>query len=181
LTLPNVITLFRLILVPLAVWLILDARFWLAFWVFLAAGVSDAIDGWIARRFDLRSELGALLDPLADKALLMSVYVTLGAIRALPLWLVILVVARDVMIMGGFLLLGVLGHAPTVRPLAVSKLNTALQIVLAAATLVRLGGGWDLGPALDALVAAAGLTTFVSGAAYLVQWSREQSRGAGGT
>src|SRR5277367_6019525 len=97
--LPNLITLARLMLAPLAVERIVAHRFVEAFAVFLIAGISDGIDGYIAKRFDLRSELGAYLDPLADKALLASIYVTLGVIGALAPALPILVVSRDLMIL----------------------------------------------------------------------------------
>jgi cardiolipin synthase len=99
------------------------------------AGLSDAVDGWLARRYGGNS-IGALLDPVADKALLVTMYVTLAVVRELPDWLAILVVFRDLLIVGGVIVLGVLGHPVVIRPLYVSKLNTALQIVLIAATLV---------------------------------------------
>src|ERR1700745_4236522 len=105
LNLPNVISLGRLLLVPLAISLILEGSYWAAFWIFVVAGVSDALDGFIAKNFDQRTRLGALLDPLADKVLLVSVYVTLGIAGQLWPWLVVLVVFRDVMIIGGFLLI----------------------------------------------------------------------------
>ncbi len=181
-TLPNLITLFRLLLVPLTIWLILAGAFGAAFVVFCIAGLSDAIDGYIARRFDLQSRLGAVLDPLADKVLLMSVYVTLGIIAVLPAWLVILVVARDVMIVGGFVLIGLIGPAPEVRPIGISKLNTMLQILFAAAVLVDLAWGlpsWSAARAWLRLAVAA--TTVASGTAYLVQWSRSTADGGPGT
>src|SRR6202035_4268592 len=103
LNLPNLISLGRLLLVPLAISLILDGKYWAAFWVFVVAGISDALDGFIAKRFNRRTRLGALLDPVADKAMLVSVYVALGLVHELWTWLVILVVFRDVMIVGGFL------------------------------------------------------------------------------
>src|ERR1700746_4171210 len=103
LNLPNLISLGRLLLVPLASSLILDGNYWAAFWVFVVAGISDALDGFIAKRFDRRTRLGALLDPLADKVLLVSVYVTLGVAGQIWTWLVVLVVFRDVMIIGGVL------------------------------------------------------------------------------
>ena len=105
LNLPNLISLGRLLLVPLAISLILDGEYWAAFWVFVVAGISDALDGFIAKRFDRRTRLGALLDPLADKVLLVSVYVTLGVAGQIWAWLVVLVVFRDIMIIGGFLLI----------------------------------------------------------------------------
>jgi cardiolipin synthase len=176
LTLPNLITLFRLLLVPLTIWLILETRFAAAFVAFATAGISDAVDGFIARRFELKSELGAILDPLADKLLLMSVYITFGATGVLATWLVILVVARDVMIVGGFVLLSLLGERPAVRPLPVSKLNTLLQIMLAAGLLVRLGFAVPIGRLPDILALLVAISTVASGTAYLVEWSRAAGR-----
>src|ERR1700758_1131919 len=98
LNLPNLISLSRLLLVPLQIWLIYAGRYGLAFWILVAAGISDALDGFIAKRFDRRTPLGALLDPVADKAMLISVYIMLGVAHQLWTWLVILVVLRDVMI-----------------------------------------------------------------------------------
>src|SRR6516164_3748097 len=109
---PNLISLGRLLLVPLTIWLILGGRYGVAFWVFVVAGVSDALDGFIAKRFDRRTRLGALLDPVADKALLVSVYLTLCVAGELWTWLVILVVFRDVMIVGGFLLIQAVAAVP---------------------------------------------------------------------
>lgn len=173
---PNIITLARLLSVPVAVWLILIGSFAPAFWLFVAAGISDGVDGFIAKRFDLRSELGAILDPLADKALLMSVYVTLGVAGVLPALIVILVVARDVMILGGFLLLGVLGQTPKVHPLRVSKANTVLQIALAGFVLATCGYGVLLPGVGWFLLWAVAASTLLSGGAYLVQWSRAIGR-----
>ena len=93
----------------------------LAFVLFLAAGVSDAVDGFLAKRFDMATELGAYLDPLADKALIVSIYVTLGITGAIPLWLVILVVSRDIMIVGAVILSWVVDKPMTLRPLMVSS------------------------------------------------------------
>jgi cardiolipin synthase (CMP-forming) len=167
--LPNLITLGRLLCVPLAIWLILGERYGLAFWVFVAAGVSDALDGWIAKRWDQRTPLGALLDPIADKALLAAVYITLGFAGELPHWLVILVVLRDLLIVGGYLLShGV--NAP--EPLFISKVNTLVQIALVGFVLARLGLGIDEALVTSFLIAAAGVTTVWSGLSYLVRWAR---------
>src|ERR1700709_1491341 len=121
--LANIITFFRLCAVPLAFWLVLDHRIALAFWLFVAAGLSDALDGWLARRYG-GNAVGALMDPVADKALLVTMYITLATIGALPDWLAILVVFRDLLIVGGICVLAVLGHPVTIRPLYISKLNT---------------------------------------------------------
>ncbi|HZS82073.1 MAG TPA: CDP-alcohol phosphatidyltransferase family protein [Stellaceae bacterium] len=178
--LPNLITLGRLLLVPLAIWLILAGDFAAAFWTFVVAGVSDAADGFIAKKFGMTTELGALLDPVADKVLLVSVYATLGIAGQLPAWLVILVIFRDLMIVGGFLFIQLLFRKLRWEPLVISKINTALQIVLAAFTLARLGLGIADRGVGEALILAAAGTTVLSGAAYLVRWTRSIA-GAEGT
>jgi cardiolipin synthase (CMP-forming) len=171
-SLPNLITLGRLLCVPLAIWLVLSGALAASFWIFVVAGLSDAVDGFIAKRFDQRSRLGALLDPIADKALLVSMYVTLGLSHHLPAWLVILVVFRDALIVGGFLLVAALGQAMRWEPLLVSKLNTALQIALVAVVLARLGLGVSALGVDQVLIYAVAATTVISGAGYLVRWAR---------
>jgi cardiolipin synthase len=125
------------------------------------------LDGWLARRSGGGNSVGALLDPVADKALLVSMYVTLAAVNELPDWLAILVVFRDVVIVGGVIVLSVLGMPVVIRPLYISKLNTMLQIVLVAVTLLLAGYGLRMLPIKDALVWAVGVTTLLSGAAYV--------------
>ena len=137
LSIPNLVTLGRIMLVPIVVWAIMSGEMRAAFFLFLAAGISDAVDGFIAKRFHMASELGALLDPLADKALIVSIYVALGIAGALPISLVILVVSRDIMIISGFMLSWLVGKPMPVRPLPVSKLNTVAQIVLATLVLAE--------------------------------------------
>ncbi|BBK41735.1 CDP-diacylglycerol--glycerol-3-phosphate 3-phosphatidyltransferase [Allostella vacuolata] len=173
--LANIITLGRLLSVPVIVWLIIDGSMLAAFALFVAAGVSDAVDGFLARRYDQRSELGGYLDPLADKALLVGVYVTLGHVGYLPIWLVILVVFRDLLIIGGAILLYMFTDRLQMAPLAVSKVNTAVQIILAAVVLGAAGFGIAEEGAIRILVYLAGATTALSGAAYILQWSRHVS------
>jgi cardiolipin synthase len=173
LTLANAVTLARLGAVPAIIWLVLREDFAAAFWLFAAAGASDAVDGWLARRRGATA-VGALLDPVSDKVLLVSLYVTLAAVKVLPDWLAILVLFRDLVIVGGVLVLAFLGQKIAIRPLPISKLNTVLQIVLVLAALLQtaypaslLGHGlWALSRLLIWLVAA---TTLVSGAAYILQ------------
>src|SRR5215471_9731395 len=136
LNIPNLIT-----LSPLMIWLIVGHEFGVAFCIFILAGISDALDGFIAKRFDCRTRLGALLDPVADKALLSSVFVSLGIAELLPNWLVILVVFRDVTIIGGFVLLQNIAAPRNFDPLYISKINTLVQISLVAYVLGRLGVG----------------------------------------
>jgi cardiolipin synthase (CMP-forming) len=177
LNLPNLITLGRLLLVPIAISLILEGRYRAAFWIFVIAGVSDAVDGFIAKNFDRRTRLGALLDPLADKVLLVSVYVTLGLAGQLWPWLVVLVVFRDIMIVGGFLLIHALATEPKpFQPLFVSKINTGVQVALVGYVLARRGFGADAGPADFVLSIAVAATTLVSGLTYLVRWARILAR-----
>jgi cardiolipin synthase len=176
LNLPNLITLARLLSVPLAIWLILGGRYGTAFWVFGGAGLSDALDGFIAKRFDRRTRLGALLDPIADKALLVSVYVALGVAAQLPNWLVILVVFRDVTIVGGFVLIHTLAAPQRFDPLYISKINTLVQAFLIAFVLARLGLGADAKLPTILLIYLAAVTTVLSGLSYLVRWARILAR-----
>lgn len=165
--LPNIITFGRLCAVPVAVWLVLDQDFLAGFWLFAAAGASDAVDGWLARKRG-PSYVGALLDPLADKALLVTMYVTLAAVRELPDWLAILVVFRDVVILGGVGVLSMLGQPPVIRPLFISKLNTTLQILLVALSLLEAALHIMMPLAMTLLIWAVAASTFVSGTAYVV-------------
>jgi cardiolipin synthase len=176
-TLPNLITFARICAVPAAVWLMLQHRLDLAFLVFVGAGISDGVDGWLARVWNARSALGALLDPIADKALLVSVYVTLAAIGVLPDWLAILVVFRDLLIVGGVIFLWVLGVPARIRPLLVSKANTLAQIALAALALLLAGFTLSAPFLLEAMIWLVACTTFASGAAYVVQAARLTAEG----
>jgi cardiolipin synthase len=173
LNLPNLISLGRLLLVPLAISLILEGDYWVAFWIFVIAGISDALDGFIAKRFDRRTRLGALLDPIADKVLLVSVYLTLGVAGQLWTWLVVLVVFRDVMIIGGFLLIQAITALPRpFHPLFISKINTGVQVALVGYVLARRGLDADAGLIDLVLGIAVAITTVVSGLSYLVRWAR---------
>ena len=166
LNLPNVITFGRLCAVPLAFWLVLEHRLDRAFVLFVVAGLSDAVDGWLARRYGGNS-VGALLDPVADKALLVTMYVTLAAVNELPDWLAILVVFRDLLIVGGVIVLAVLGQQVLIRPLFISKVNTTLQIVLVAVVLLQAGFGLALWSATQVLIWLVTATTLASGGAYV--------------
>ena len=170
LSLPNLISIVRLMLVPLIVSLMLGKDYELAFALFVIAGVSDAVDGYIAKRFDMRTVLGAHLDPIADKALLVGVYVTLGVQGEMAQLLVTLVVSRDLLIVGAVILSYIVGHPLKIAPLMLSKLNTLTQILLAAAMLASLGFLPALDPVLvpgQWIVAA---TTLLSGLAYFLAW-----------
>lgn len=180
-TIPNLITILRLVLVPAIVLAMLKARWDWAFAGFIVAGVSDGVDGFIARNFNQRSRLGAYLDPTADKVLLVSVFVVLGIIGELPLWLVIAAVSRDALIVCAVLLSTVMGQPVEMRPLPISKINTAIQIVLAALVLGELSLDLHLGSLRIWLILVSGLLTVGSAAAYLVAWLRHMNGYGEGT
>jgi len=174
-SIPNLISLGRLLLVPVIVAMITAERWTEVFVLFVIAGLSDALDGWIAKTFDLRTDLGAYLDPLADKALLVSIYVALAIVSEVPPWLAILVVSRDLMIIGAFMVSWFLDKPIAVRPILISKLNTGAQIGFAATVLaikafdIPIGAWFDLG-----IYGVAALTVLSMGA-YFTQWVRHMS------
>jgi len=172
---PNAISLGRIFIVPLSVWLILRGAIAPAFWLFMAAAISDAVDGFIAKRFKCITVLGSYLDPLADKVLLTSVFIALGAEGYLPLWLVILVVFRDLLIIGGAILYQTMTHALIMKPLMISKVNTAAQLMLAVSVLGDTAFQFSLGSALDFGILGVGATTFLSGAVYVWEWGSRAS------
>lgn len=129
--LPNIISLARLFSVPLIVSLILSHQLTIAFLFFSLAGLSDALDGFLARVFKSRTTLGAYLDPIADKALLMGVFAALGQTGLVELWVAILVIFRDVLIVGGILLLFLFKSTVEMKPLMISKINTVVQLFYA--------------------------------------------------
>ncbi|HWK13786.1 MAG TPA: CDP-alcohol phosphatidyltransferase family protein [Rhizobiaceae bacterium] len=174
-TIPNLITLMRFLLVPAVVYCMLEGATGWAFVGFVVAGISDAVDGFIARQFNQRSKLGAYLDPAADKLLLVSVFVVLGLMGELPLWLVILVVSRDVLIIGGVLLANLMGNPVEMKPLLVSKANTAVQIFLAALVLAELAFAIMFGDLRFWVVILSGGLTVASAAAYLVAWLKHMN------
>ena len=177
--LPNLISIGRILLVPLVVWLIVSNAYLAAFLCFLIAGASDGVDGYIARRYGLRTELGAYLDPLADKLLLVSIYVTLAMLKVIPAWFAILVASRDVMIVGAVLLSRLMDRPVRIAPSMISKVNTAAQIALAGGVLAALGFNADATSWLNAGYAATGALTVASGALYMREWARHMANGHG--
>lgn len=180
-TLANKITIFRILLIPLFIWLTLDyirdyqhndSREWqrlVACLVFVVASLSDAVDGYIARRYNQKSELGSFLDPLADKALLVSALVLLSVrfkapapFPALPLWLPILVISRDAILLAGTVLIHMLAGKATSRPRLVGKCATFFQMLTLGWVLLKID--W---PPYQWPVYAAGFFTLVSGVWYI--------------
>lgn len=174
--LPNLISLARLLMAPVMVWLIIVGEMAGAFWLLVLAGVSDAVDGILARWLKARSLVGSYLDPIADKALLMGAFIALGIRGELPAWIVIMVVSRDVFIVGGVVLVHTLKpNASRVAPSPISKLNTLCQIVLAALVLAAGGFALRIETVIVALTWLVAVTTVWSGTGYLVQAGRRLS------
>jgi cardiolipin synthase len=173
--LPNLITFGRLLSVPVAVYLIMQSAHLAAFVLFVLAGVSDALDGYLAKHNNQTTQLGAILDPMADKTLLVGVYVTLGLQGNLPNWLVVLVVFRDLLIVGGVIILFLVRLEVKMRPLIISKINTAAQLALAAIVLAELGFRLDIGELVQTAIYVVGATTVISGASYMVSWTRQMA------
>ena len=180
-SIPNLITLGRILLVPIVVWAIATpGAMWIAFVLFVVAGVSDGVDGFLAKRFNMTTELGAYLDPLADKALIVSIYLTLGINGEIPRWLVILVVSRDILIVGGIMLSWLMGNPLKIKPLLVSKLNTVAQIVFACVVLGSLGFNIKMDMLTDILMGLVAALTLLSVAAYVAEWVRHMNTAAEG-
>ena len=174
-SIPNLITLARILAVPVILWAIISGEMWIAFALFLAAGLSDLVDGYLAKRFGMATELGAYLDPLADKAMIVSIYVALGIVEAIPRWLVILVVSRDIMIVSAVILSWLVDKPVKLKPIAVSKLNTVAQIVYATVVLAALTFGWEIPLLIGVLMAAVAVLTLLSVAFYVAEWVRHMN------
>ncbi|MEZ5541648.1 MAG: CDP-alcohol phosphatidyltransferase family protein [Pseudomonadota bacterium] len=170
---PNLITLFRFLLVPPVVWLMLEDRFLLALLVFGVAGFSDALDGYLAKHYHWTSRIGSLLDPLADKLLLLTAFVTLGWLHQIPAWLVVLVCLRDLVIVAGAISYHLLIAPLVAAPSMISKLNTLAQILLVLAVMIN-HALYPLPPLwLDVLLYSVLASTLWSGVDYVWTWSRK--------
>jgi cardiolipin synthase len=169
-SLPNLITLGRLVLTPAIIGMVIDANWSAAFALFVAAGISDALDGWLAKTYNLQSDLGAVLDPLADKALVISIYVSLAAGGNLPVWLAILIVSRDALILGGVLVAWFLSRPIRIKPHFSSKITTAVQIVLASVILAGQAYGARAEALEELLIVSVTALTIASASVYLWLW-----------
>jgi len=174
---PNLLTLLRIAATPVLVMLLKYQMFPQALLVFVLAGVSDGLDGYIAKRFNYQSRLGAILDPVADKLLLVSCFIVLTVMNYLPFWLLVVVAFRDIVIVGGYLLLVTLEGNVKMSPSLISKLNTVLQICLVAAVLIQLGVGLSLGRVVPALIVMVTVTSVLSGIHYVWVWTIRWSSG----
>jgi cardiolipin synthase len=168
--LPNTITVLRLILVPVLIALLHRGHYQAAFWLFLVAGLSDGLDGLLARRFHWQSHLGGILDPVADKVLMVGMYITLTMLQFLPLWLLLVVVSRDFLIVGGYLVYTSHRGAVRMQPSVLSKINTAVQVALLVVVLAERAALIRVPMLVDFLTYSVAVSTVVSGAHYYWWW-----------
>lgn len=167
---PNLITAGRLISVPIIVLLIVTHHWTLAFWLFVLAGISDAADGLVARLGRARSKLGSWLDPIADKLLLLGCYLAMTAVALVPIWLLVLVLLRDLVIIIGIGLLTLaLKERLAIQPLWIGKLNTVLQLALVGLILAVKGPGFPFDPYVSTGIIIVALSTLTSLGAYLMR------------
>ncbi|MBF0109044.1 MAG: CDP-alcohol phosphatidyltransferase family protein [Magnetococcales bacterium] len=157
---------------PLFIWLVLNNQIHWGLFLFVMAGVTDALDGYIAKKYGKITELGKILDPLADKILLTSSFVTLNVTGLIPLWLTLIVVTRDLLIIAGAMVFQVLTGSLKMEPLTISKVNTVMQIILIAVVM-----GNEIIPVWTGirnfLFLTVMVTTISSGFIYIFLWTRK--------
>jgi len=170
--LPNAISLMRIVLVAPILMFIVQGRYGLALLLFFIAGFSDGVDGYLAKRFDWHTRIGALLDPIADKLLVGGTFITMVFTGLVPVWLAALVILRDVVIVGGATAYNILVRPVEGEPTRISKLNTALQLLFIVFVLSNAGFGWPEQIAITVVGAGVLVTIIVSGIDYVWSWSR---------
>lgn len=174
---PNAISLMRIVLIAPILLFILDGSFGWALALFWLAGFSDGVDGYLAKRFNWHTRLGALLDPLADKLLVAGTFITLAYTQHIPLWLTATVLLRDAVIVVGAAAYNFLVKPVQGEPTRISKLNTTLQLLFLLFVLSRAGFGWPEEITITVLGAAVLVTVVISGVDYVLSWSRRARRG----
>ena len=166
---PNILTILRIASAPILVILLANQQFTIALIVFLSAGLSDVLDGFLAHRLNCVTTLGQRLDPIADKCLLMTTFIMLTYLGHLPFWLTVTVVFRDILIVGGTIFMMLIFGKINVRPLFISKINTFLQIVLVLIILFHLTYPAMFNLQLTFAYITVGFMAFISGLAYVWQ------------
>jgi cardiolipin synthase (CMP-forming) len=171
LNVPNILTLLRILAVPLFLSLLVEGENDWALIVFITAGITDAVDGMVARMWNMRTELGAHMDPLADKLLVVSSFIALGIMGLVPRPLMIIVITRDVVILGGFLLTAaIVGKSMEMKPSLSGKLTTFTQLLSVSLVLLDLAAWWDVPTAVLYMVfVATGAASFISGSGYVLR------------
>ena len=165
--LPNLITISRLLLTPYIVWLLLIESYFLGFIFFLLSGISDALDGFLAKRFNQKTLLGSYLDPIADKFLIVSAIVLLGYNGYVPIWLIIIIVSRDIAIFGAVIISWMLGANLRIEPLIISKINTFLQLFYIVMTFAVILNKTFL---TELILSIHGFTTYLIAFSTILSW-----------
>lgn len=163
---PNILSLARIILILPLILLLVNKRYGWALAVFIGAGLTDAIDGALARILRQRSVLGSYLDPAADKLLMTASFITLAVLKLLPTWLVVLVIIRDVIIVLGLVILRATSRPPEIRPTIASKITTFFQIATIGAALL-FGALYPIPVLYDLFVGVTAVATVISGLQYI--------------
>ncbi len=172
---PNAITSIRILCVPCLIWMLFHQQFERSLILVLLMGVSDALDGFLARCYDWKTTLGAYLDPLADKLMLLSAFITFAALGWVPWWLAAVIVVRDVILLVGAFYYHLATRQLKMEPLAISKINTCTQIILAISLIyVQIGPLYE--QILNVLMTIVVCTTVASGMRYVIKWSRQASK-----
>lgn len=166
--LPNAICIMRILLILPIVMLMLDGDYQLALFVAVIAGASDGVDGFLAKQFGWQTRLGGLLDPVADKLLLICLFVTLTSLKLTPVWLTAVVLGRDLVIVAGVLTVNFLAHKVHGEPSKVSKLNTFTQLIYVFGVLSHEAFAWPSDMAILLTGAAVLVTSVVSGLGYVL-------------
>ena len=167
---PNLLTLLRMCAAPVLILFLMDRNYGLAALLFLVAGITDALDGWFAKRFNCVTRLGTILDPIADKMLIITAYIVLALLGDIPLWLVLIVGFRDLGIVGGYLILQTIHDEMPPQPSLLSKLNTLAQITFVLTVMTNKMGWVPLSDLVDVLLWLVAVTTLVSGFHYIYRW-----------
>lgn len=179
---PNLLTLSRIAACPILVLLLHGRSYDIALVLFLAAGITDGLDGYIAKRYNYASSLGAILDPIADKLLIASAYIMLAILQDIPFWLLVVVMFRDLVIVVGYLVLMMMGEKIPVQPSQLSKINTFLQISLVISVLVEKADWLQVPFVVQSLVIGVLASTVISGGQYVWSWGiRRQVSGSSGS
>ncbi|MEM7193509.1 MAG: CDP-alcohol phosphatidyltransferase family protein [Pseudomonadota bacterium] len=174
---PNILTLLRIAACPVLVILLNGQNYGAALLLFLVAGITDGLDGYIAKRYNFVSKLGAILDPIADKLLIASTYIMLAILQDIPFYLLIVVMFRDLVIVAGYLILVMMGENVPMRPLYTSKINTFLQITLMIAVLMAKAHLLAFPMLVEILIVGVVITTVVSGVQYVWSWGIRREYG----
>ena len=169
---PNIISIFRILLILPVLLLIFRSQYQWALFLFLVAGLSDALDGYLAKHFGWRTRVGALLDPVADKLLIAGSYIALAWLNLIPFWLATIVVSRDLIIAIGVFIYSFIIEPFEGEPTKISKINTFLELLFVLVILCSIAFDWPANSVITVIGSAVLVTVFISGIDYIISWIR---------